>query len=141
MLLIGLDGTGKNTIMELASFISNCEMLKNVKMFSGLSITESRGVTENITSSKMALLHIPQIYFKRSKFGANFINKHQWPPRPPDLNPCDYFLWCYLKSKVYRSLAKTLNDLKTNIRKEVEQNKHFNLRINFFWIFSKDVNW
>ena len=32
MLLIGLDGTGKNTIMELASFISNCEMFKlNVK--------------------------------------------------------------------------------------------------------------
>lgn len=32
MLLIGLDGTGKNTIMELASFISNCEMFKlNIK--------------------------------------------------------------------------------------------------------------
>ena len=32
MLLIGLDGTGKNTIIELSSFISNCEMFKlNVK--------------------------------------------------------------------------------------------------------------
>ncbi len=32
MLLIGIDGTGKHTIMELATFISNCEMFKlNVK--------------------------------------------------------------------------------------------------------------
>ena len=30
--MIGLDGTGKNTIMELAAFISNCDMMKlNVK--------------------------------------------------------------------------------------------------------------
>lgn len=32
LLLIGVDGTGKNTIMVLASIISNCEMFKlNVK--------------------------------------------------------------------------------------------------------------
>jgi dynein heavy chain len=28
MLVIGIDGTGKNTIVELAAFISNCEMFK-----------------------------------------------------------------------------------------------------------------
>lgn len=32
MLLLGLDGTGKNTIIELSSFISNCEIFRlNVK--------------------------------------------------------------------------------------------------------------
>ena len=56
-----------------------------------------------------------------SKFGANFINKQQWPPRSPDLNPCDYFLWAYLKSKVYKPLPKTLDDLKANIRREVQK--------------------
>lgn len=25
-----------------------------------------------------------------------------WPPRSPDLNPCDFFLWSYVKSIVYR---------------------------------------
>ena len=25
------------------------------------------------------------------------IRGQQWPPRSPDLNPCDYFLWGYLK--------------------------------------------
>ena len=56
-----------------------------------------------------------------SKFGANFINKQQWPPRSPDLNPCDYFLWGYLKSKVYKPLPKTLDDLKADIRREVQK--------------------
>ncbi|GBL90507.1 hypothetical protein AVEN_179430-1 [Araneus ventricosus] len=23
------------------------------------------------------------------------------PPRSPDLTPCDFFLWCYVKDKVY----------------------------------------
>ena len=32
MLLIGVDGSGKSTIMELATYISNCEVFKlNVK--------------------------------------------------------------------------------------------------------------
>ena len=25
-----------------------------------------------------------------------------WPPRLPDLNPCDFWLWGYLKNLVYR---------------------------------------
>jgi dynein heavy chain len=32
MLLVGLDGTGKSTVLELATFISNCELFKlNIK--------------------------------------------------------------------------------------------------------------
>lgn len=32
MLLIGLDGTGKSTVLELAAFISNCELFRlNIK--------------------------------------------------------------------------------------------------------------
>ena len=30
--------------------------------------------------------------------GSNFL---AWPPRSPDLTPCDYFLWGYIKSKLY----------------------------------------
>ena len=32
-------------------------------------------------------------------FNKKFLHKKIWPPR--DLNPCDYYLWGYLKSKVY----------------------------------------
>ena len=34
----------------------------------------------------------------KSKFGNKFIPKDLWPPRSPDLNPCDFYLWGYLKS-------------------------------------------
>ena len=49
------------------------------------------------------------------------MTKKQWPPRSPDLNPCDYFLWGYLKSKVYKPLPKTLDDLKENITREIQK--------------------
>ena len=49
------------------------------------------------------------------------MNKQQWPPRSADLNPCDYFLWGYLKSKVYKPLPKSLDELKANIPREVQK--------------------
>ncbi|EFN60466.1 hypothetical protein EAG_00004, partial [Camponotus floridanus] len=30
--------------------------------------------------------------------GAHF---WQWPPRSPDYNPCDFFLWGALKERIY----------------------------------------
>ncbi|GFW74902.1 uncharacterized protein TNCV_2677701 [Trichonephila clavipes] len=38
-----------------------------------------------------------------------------WPPRSPDLNPCDFWLWGYLKYLVYRGRLITLADLKDSI--------------------------
>lgn len=42
-----------------------------------------------------------------------------WPARSPDLAPCDFFLWGYLKSKVYCNRPATLEDLKHNIEAEI----------------------
>ena len=41
-----------------------------------------------------------------------------WPPRSPDLSACDFFLWGYLKSKVYVRKPRTV-DLKVPIREEI----------------------
>uniref|UniRef100_A0A1B6DKJ8 Uncharacterized protein n=1 Tax=Clastoptera arizonana TaxID=38151 RepID=A0A1B6DKJ8_9HEMI len=43
-----------------------------------------------------------------------------WPPRSSQLSICDFFLWGYLKSKVYMNKPRTLNDLKNSIRQEIE---------------------
>ena len=43
----------------------------------------------------------------------------QWPPRSPDLSSCDYFLWGYLKSKVFETRPATIQDLKVWIQKEI----------------------
>ena len=57
----------------------------------------------------------------RSKFSDRFIDKTQWPPRSPDLNPCDFYLWGHLKALVYNPLPKTINQLKANIEREIKK--------------------
>ena len=42
-----------------------------------------------------------------------------WPPHSPDLTPCDFFLWGYLKAKVYEQRPQALEALKEEIRQEV----------------------
>jgi len=42
-----------------------------------------------------------------------------WPPCSPDLTPCDFFLWGYLKAKVYEQRPLTLEALEEAIRQEV----------------------
>jgi len=34
-----------------------------------------------------------------------------WPARSPDLSACDYFLWVYLKSKVFSCKPRTIKEL------------------------------
>jgi len=42
-----------------------------------------------------------------------------WPPRSPDLTAPDFFLWGYLKSKVYSTRPTDLHALRVNIREEI----------------------
>lgn len=56
----------------------------------------------------------------RGKLGKKFLHKDLWPPRSPDLNPCDFFLWGHLKSRVYDPLPKTLSELRANIEREIQ---------------------
>ncbi|XP_068233554.1 uncharacterized protein [Palaemon carinicauda] len=41
------------------------------------------------------------------------------PWMSPDLSPCDFFLWGYLKAEVYKHRPRTLQELKDVIRQEV----------------------
>lgn len=45
----------------------------------------------------------------------------EWPARSPDLTPLDFFLWGYLKSKVYVNRPQNINDLKERIRQEIRR--------------------
>ena len=44
----------------------------------------------------------------------------EWPARSPDLSPCDFFLWGYLKEKVFKHRPRSLEDLKERIRQEID---------------------
>lgn len=47
----------------------------------------------------------------------------EWPPRSPDLTPCDFFLWGYIKSKVYVTPPQSIEDLIQRIRTAFENLK------------------
>lgn len=62
-------------------------------------------------------------HFAGRVLGLGYSSRHNggidWAPYSPDLNPCDFFLWGYLKDKVYCNNPKTIDDLKENIKKEI----------------------
>ena len=47
----------------------------------------------------------------------------EWPARSPDLTPCDFFLWGYLKSKVFQTPPDSIDDLKNRIVAEADRVK------------------
>lgn len=42
----------------------------------------------------------------------------KFDPALPDLNQCDFFLWNYLKSRVFNQLAINLNEMKVDVTRE-----------------------
>lgn len=44
---------------------------------------------------------------------------HKWPPRSPDLNPADFWLWGHLKHKVYCRQPRNLQELQSFIEEEI----------------------
>lgn len=58
----------------------------------------------------------------KNNFGDRVISlksDFEWAPHSPDLSPPDFFLWGYLKDRVYKNRPHTLLELKENIRVEI----------------------
>ena len=72
------------------------------------------GAPRHIANPVKSLLHET---FEDRVISRQFDN--EWPPRSPDLTPADYWLWGYLKSRVYRNKPANLHALKESIRQEV----------------------
>lgn len=73
------------------------------------------GATAHTAKLSMELL--------REIFGKRIISRNStfnWPSRSPDLSAPDYFLWGYLKDKVYINKPKSIQQLKKNICDEIK---------------------
>lgn len=60
----------------------------------------------------------PVVAYLNGAYQNNWMGKKgpiNWPARSPDLTPLDYFLWGYIKEKVYVTPAANLEDLKARI--------------------------
>lgn len=67
----------------------------------------------------------PVISYLNHNFPNRWIGRRgnllEWPPRSPDLTPCDFFLWGYVKEAVYQSHPQTLDELENRIRDAFEK--------------------
>lgn len=57
-----------------------------------------------------------------------------WPPRSPDLNPLDFFLWGYMKTLVYATEVNTIDELRRRINTTVENLRQQFPRLTENWI-------
>ena len=93
---------------------------------------------ETFVKPKLNMLHIDNVWFQqdgatahtsqrsirllKEMFPGHLISLRGdigWPARSPDFNPCDFFLWGYLKSKVYINRPRSIEQLKDAIRHEI----------------------
>ena len=59
--------------------------------------------------------------FQERMLAIKCLRGDTWAPYSPDCNPCDFFLWGYLKEKVYQPLPTTMLALKRKIKREFER--------------------
>ncbi|KAL1488367.1 hypothetical protein ABEB36_014844 [Hypothenemus hampei] len=52
-------------------------------------------------------------HFPRQWIGRN--GPVAWPPRSPDLNPCDFYLWGHMKQIVYSTPINTVEELRGRV--------------------------
>jgi hypothetical protein len=60
--------------------------------------------------------------YLNSKIPEKWLGKRgpiSWPPRSPDLSPSDFFLWGYLKDRVYETELGSISALKRAISETV----------------------
>ena len=58
----------------------------------------------------------------RQRFEERLISRRcdvEWAPHSPDLNPPDFYLWGFLKDKVYQGNPQTIEELKTAITAKI----------------------
>ncbi|GFW84689.1 uncharacterized protein TNCV_2597341 [Trichonephila clavipes] len=79
-------------------------------------------ITETVNAQRyLTLLRetVVPCLIQRDVRGDRIVSRYPWPPRSLDLTPADFWLWGYLKSRVYLSGPSSLSELKDAIRREV----------------------
>jgi hypothetical protein len=100
--------------VELLREFLNDELCQ-LRVYTRLVWFQQDGATAHTAQNSMAVV--------RGMFPQHVIFRFgdvEWPPRSPDLSACDFFLWGYLKEKVYAHRPHTIQELKDCIREEIQ---------------------
>jgi hypothetical protein len=106
--------TGENYAMMLDSFHPQ---LRRRRRSLHAQWFQQDGARPHATPEVLEFLHSKfQQRIVSNRFPQQFQCGFSWPPCSPDLNPCDYFLWGYLKDKVFSSALRTPPELNKRIK-------------------------
>jgi hypothetical protein len=109
------DEAGRAVTVNSARYtVMLCTFLQRLGVETQTLWFQQDGATAHTARTEMRVL--------KDMFPARVISRRgttEWPTRSPDLNACDFFLWGYLKSKVYDKKPRTTMDLKQNVRDAV----------------------
>lgn len=113
------DSRGRAVTVDSQRYVAMIENffapeLQNFPGFNTRTWFQQDGATAHTSNTAMPVV--------RQLFPSKVISRRgdiAWPPRSPDLTPMDFFLWGYLKSKVYETNPRSIDVLKENIRREM----------------------
>jgi len=112
--------TGGNNAMMLDPFF--LPQLRQRRCSLHAQRFQQDGARPHTTPEVLEFLHSKfQHRIVSNRFPQQFQCGFSWPPCSPDLNPCDYFLWGYLKDKVFSSAPRNLPELKERIKESCAQ--------------------
>ena len=89
------------------------ELGQQRRFFKARQWFQQDGATPHTSDKSLAWL--------QQRFGGRLISRRcdpEWSAYSPDLNPLDFFLWGYLKDRVYQNRPETIEDLKQAIASE-----------------------
>lgn len=113
------DGRGRTLTVNSERYVEMLDeffvpQLQNFPGYNQRTWFQQDGATSH--TSNRSLPRVREIFPNKLISRRGDIN---WPPRSPDLTPMDFFLWGYVKSKVYANKPTSLAQLKENIRHEM----------------------
>ncbi|EFA13341.1 hypothetical protein TcasGA2_TC001785 [Tribolium castaneum] len=62
--------------------------------------------------------------FLRTFFDDRIISRNtanDYPPRPCDLTPCDFYLWPRIKNSIFVTLIPTIDELRRRIQQKIDE--------------------
>ncbi|GBO29078.1 hypothetical protein AVEN_135027-1 [Araneus ventricosus] len=73
------------------------------------------------------------VHFEYDRIISSHFATH-WPPRSPDLKPCDFWLWGYLKHVAFSGPIANLAELKTRNISTTSAQAHCDLLWNMLFL-------
>ena len=109
---------GGYVVDALRKFRSHFKLNRNVSVPSRTAVYRWVAEFETAHTAKKSMNLLKEIFGDRV---ISLRGKVVWPARSPDLSPCDFFLWGFLKAKVYEHRPTTIPALKQAIADEIKR--------------------